>query len=116
MAAIRFFTDEDLYGSVASRLRQRGHDAVSTPEANRLSERDETQLIWAAKEGRVVVTFNVADFARLHHSWMAGSKHHAGIIVSNQRPIGELLRRLVRVASSLSAEEMLDRLEFLSNW
>lgn len=116
MGAIRFFTDEDIYGPVAAKLRQRGHDAVSAPEAQRLGEEDPLQLAWAASEGRVIVTFNVTDFARLHHAWIASAQHHAGIIVSRQRPIGDLLSRLAHLAASLSAEEMLDRLEFLGNW
>jgi hypothetical protein len=62
------------------------------------------------------VTFNVADFARLHHEWMHQGLNHAGLIVSSQRPIGEILRRLLRLAQRLSAEEMQDRLEYLSNW
>ena len=112
MAPIRFFTDEDVYGSVAPKLREKGLDAASTPEANRLGESDESQLESAAQGGRVLLTFNVGHFARLHHEWLSGSRHHAGIIVSSQRPIGDFLA----LASSLTAEEMRDRLEYLSNW
>jgi hypothetical protein len=32
MTAIRFFTDEDVYGSVAPALRRAGRDALSTPD------------------------------------------------------------------------------------
>lgn len=116
MTSIRFFTDEDVYGSVAPKLREKGLDAISTPEADRLGESDESQLLWAAQEGRVVLTFNVSDFARLHDEWLNHSRHHAGIVVSSQRPIGDFLRRVLALAASLSREEMEDRLEFLSNW
>ena len=116
MTPIRFFTDEDVYGSVAAKLREKGFDAVSTPEVDRLGENDEPQLAWAAQEGRVLLTFNVADFARLHDDWLNHSRHHAGIVVSSQRPIGDLLRRVVALASVLGAEEMRDRLEYVSKW
>lgn len=116
MTPIRVFTDEDVYGSVASKLRKKEIDAVSTPEMHRLGATDESQLTWAAQEGRVLLTFNVADFACLHDTWIASSRHHAGIIVSSQRPIGDMLRRVVALASSLSADEMQDRLEYLSTW
>ena len=66
MAPIRLLTDEDVYGSVAAKLREKGLDAVSTPEAGRLGESDESQLEWAAQKGRVLLSFNVADFARIH--------------------------------------------------
>ncbi len=88
---------------------------MSAPEADRLGESGESQLAWAAEESRVILTFNVEHFARLHVEWLARS-HHAGIIVSSQRPIGDFLRRVLSLAASLSAEEMRDRLEFLSNW
>ena len=47
---------------------------------------------------------------------MTEGRHHAGIVVSSQRPIGEVIRRLLHLASALDAESMRDRLEFLSDW
>jgi uncharacterized protein with PIN domain len=116
MTAIRFFTDEDVYGSVARALRRAGYDAVSTPEAGRLREADESQLRWAANEGRVLVSFNVRHFTSRHAEWLRHGLQHAGIIVSQQRPIGDVLRRLLHLASTLEAHQMRDRLEFLSDW
>ncbi len=71
---------------------------------------------WASSENRALLTFNVGHFAALHARRIAEGRHHAGIIVSTQRPIGEVIRRLVRLASALDAESMRDRLEFLSDW
>lgn len=116
MTAIRFFTDEDMYGAIAPALRNVGFDAISTPEAGRLGALDEDQLAWASAAGRVMVTFNVGDFAAHHADWLNSGKHHAGIIVSTQLGIGDVLRRLVRVANALDADAMKDRLEFLSDW
>ena len=67
-------------------------------------------------DGRTIVTFNVAHFASLHSQWMEQGRHHAGIIVSSQRPVGELVRRLLHLAGTLNADTMKDRLEFLSDW
>jgi len=47
---------------------------------------------------------------------MKKGKHHGGIIVAKQISIGELVKRLLRLASTLSPEDMKDRLEYLSNW
>ena len=116
MATIRFFTDEDVYGAVYVQLRAAGFDVMSTPDANRLAQSDESQLAWAAQEDRTLVTFNIADFARLHQVWMDTSRHHAGIIVSAQRSIGGTVRSLLNLANTLCAEEMRDRLEYLSSW
>jgi len=111
-----FFTDEDVYTAVALGLRKAGLDVVSTPEAGRLGESDDSQLEWAAIQGRVLVTFNVAHFAALHAAWNGQGRRHAGIVVSSQRPIGEMLRRLLNLARTLETHAMRNRLEFLSDW
>ena len=92
MSALRFFTDEDVYGAIAPALRRAGVDAVSTPETGRRGESDESQIEWAAAEGRTLVTFNAAHFAELHAIWMRRGQRHAGIVVSSQRPIGDMVR------------------------
>jgi hypothetical protein len=116
MSVLRFFTDEDVYGAVAAALRLAGFDAVSTPETGRLGESDDSQLVWATSEQRAFVTFNVAHFAAFHTNWLQQGRHHSGIVVSAQRPIGDLIRRLSKLAGALDAETMRDRLEFLSDW
>jgi hypothetical protein len=116
MSAIRFFTDEDVHGSVAVALRRAGFSAVSTPEAGRVQCSDDSQLTWAASQGYVFVTFNVGHFASRHMKWLQRGDHHAGIIVSQQRPIGEVMRRILHLANSLDGDAMRDRLEFLSDW
>jgi len=105
-----------MFGDMARQLRLSGVNAVSTPEANRLRETDESQLQWACASDLVIVTFNIKDFARLHNDWMKAGLHHAGIVVSRQRPIGDVLRRLANLAHSLDAAAMIDRLEYLSSW
>jgi hypothetical protein len=116
MSAIRFLMDEDVYGAVAPALRRAAIDAVSTTEAARGGESDESQIDWASKANRALLTFNVGHFADLHVMRMVEGRHHAGIIVSSQRPIGDVIRRLLHLASALDAESMRDRLEFLSDW
>jgi hypothetical protein len=116
MSAVRFFTDEDLYAALAPALRRIELDAISSPESGRLGESDDLQLAWAAGEGRVLVTFNVAHFTALHADWLSQGRHHAGIVVSSQRPIGDMLRQLVHLAQALDADALCDRLEFLGEW
>lgn len=116
MSDIAFFSDEDVYGELAGILRSHGFDALSTPEAGRLSEPDALQLEWCHEKRRCIVTFNVGDFANLHREWLTAGKHHAGIIVSDQRPLGDLLRRVLRLARTLTADEIAYRLEYLSDW
>lgn len=116
MSAIRFLMDEDVYGAVASALRRAGVDAISTTECGRSGESDESQLDWASIENLALFTFNVGHFAHLHAARISQGRHHAGIIVSSQRPIGDVIRRLLHLASTLDAETIRDCLIFLSDW
>ncbi len=116
MNPIQFYTDEDVYSQIAQLLRTAGFDAMSTPEAGQIGASDPDQLAWATRKKRALITFNVGDFARLHHELRNQGGHHAGLIVSQQRPLGDLVRRLLNLAQTLSREDMVDRLEFLSNW
>jgi hypothetical protein len=116
VSQIRFFTDEDVQGAIAVQLRANSYDALSTVEAGRLGSDDEPQLSWAAQQGRVLVSYNVGDFARIHGKWVAAGKSHCGVIVSVQRTISDSLRRLLHLATTLSAEDVEDRLEYLSDW
>ena len=116
MTALRIFTDEDMHRGLAPALRAANVDAVSTPEVGRLAQLDEAQLDWATNQGRVLVSFNIGDFLALHSAWLRIGKFHAGIVVSAQRPIGDVLKRLVHLATTLDAGAMKNRLEFLGDW
>lgn len=116
MSQPRFYTDEDVYRGVAGALRREGYDTVSTPSVGRQTTSDESQLTWAAAESRTLITFNVAHFSRLHAQWLREGRSHAGIIVSSQRPLGDTIRRLIRLAGSLDREALCDRIEFLGDW
>jgi hypothetical protein len=88
---------------------------LSTVEAGRRGQTDESQLAFSSSDQRVLVAFNVAHFATLHATWLRDGRHHAGIVVSGQRPIGETIRRLSHLAASLKAESMRNRLEYRSD-
>ncbi|MBU4400414.1 MAG: DUF5615 family PIN-like protein [Planctomycetes bacterium] len=83
--------DEDIYGAVAPALHRVKIDIRSTPEVGRRGQSDESQLEWASNEGRVLVTFNVAHFVELHATWLRQGRHHAGIVVSSQRSIRDVV-------------------------
>ncbi len=113
---IRLYLDEDVDVALASALRQRGIDALTTQEAGNIGWPDEDQFTFATQTGRVFLTHNRGDFARLHQTKMRGERSHAGIILSDQLPVGELLRRLSNLCFHLTQEEMANRLEFLGTW
>jgi hypothetical protein len=116
---IRLYCDEDsMRHALVMALRKRGLDVSTALEAGMTEETDERQLAFAEARGRAIYSFNVADFCRLHSQWLSEKRSHAGIVLAHQEQfsVGEQMRRLVRLVGRLSAEEMRNRLEFLSDW
>lgn len=116
---IRLYLDEDAMDRDLIRaLEARGVDAESVLESEMVGYSDLEQLEYAASHGRVLYTCNVGDFHQLHWEYMNTQRTHSGIILVPQQrySVGEQLRRVLALVSSLSAEQMKDRLEFLSSW
>jgi predicted nuclease of predicted toxin-antitoxin system len=113
---INLYLDEDVDVALAPALRRRGIDVLTTQEAGNVQQRDEDQLAFATQVGRVFFTHNRGDFALLHKKIIQEGRAHAGLIVSDQLPLGTLLRRLSKICFHLTQEEMASRLEFLGTW
>ena len=99
-------------------LRARAVDVTTALEAGIIEREDRVHLDYAPAQGRVLYSFNVGDFYRLHTAYLAQGRSHAGIIPARQQrySAGEQLRRLLQLIATRSAEEMRNRLEFLSAW
>ncbi len=116
MSKVRLYVDEDAEeAAVVEGLRLRGIDVLTTLEAGRRSSTDAEQLAFATEHGRAIFTFNVRHFAALHAEWLTEGNDHCGIaVLPDQRvSIGEKIRRLGRLVGSITAEQMLNRMEYL---
>ena len=118
MTQIRLYLDEDTMDSdFLTALRLRNVDVLSTGEAQMLSRSDEEQLRWALENQRVIYSFNIRDFYRMHTNWIEDRQTHSGIILGFQSySIGEQMRRILRIIATKSAEDMKNQVEFLSAW
>ena len=96
----------------------RGVDVLTSGDAGMNGRSDVEQLKFATQEERVLFSHNVGDFSALHIEHLQSEKEHPGIVLAHQRQfgVGEQTRRLLRLAGTLNAEEMQNRLEFLSSW
>ena len=80
---------------------------------------DEEHLAYATQLGRVVYSFNIGDFSRLHAEWLRIGKSHGGIVLAHQwrrYSIGAQLQALVRLSTERSPGDMQNQLEYLSDW
>ncbi|MEO8129271.1 MAG: DUF5615 family PIN-like protein [Bryobacteraceae bacterium] len=119
MSQVRLYLDEDsMRKSIVFGLRARNVNVLTAWEAEMINRADEDHLATAAASERALYSFNVADYCVLHQTWIAHKRTHAGIVVAPQQrySTGEELRRLLRLVVGLTAEEMRNRIEFLSAW
>lgn len=119
MSQICFYLDEDAgKKSLVNALRNAGVDVITTAEIDRLGSSDENQLIWAMEQNRVIYSFNVGDFYRLHNAYLEQQKKHSGIVVAAKQSysIGEQLRGLLKLVESMEAEDMENQLVFLREY
>jgi hypothetical protein len=108
----RFYTDEDIPLALGPLLAAGGHDVVTTRALGRAGVHDGDQLLFAARDGRALITHNEADYVLLHQAWqlwagawrnwpptapgapMAAAPGHGGILVL---PQAHSLARAVRL-------------------
>jgi len=107
---VRFYLDEHIPKGVVDGLRRRDVNVLTVQEAGRSGKSDEEQLTFAAREGRVFVTFD-DDFLKLD----AAGVPHAGIVFSQtgRRTVGEMIEKLVLISSVIEASEMKNHIEFI---
>lgn len=110
ISKIRFYLDENIANAVASGLRHRAIDVLTTPEAGHIGWTDPQQPAFAVAEKRVMVTQD-DDMLVLASSGI----EHTGIVYykPQTRSLKEIIRGLTLVYDVLSPEDMLNHIEFL---
>ena len=106
---LRFHGDENLPYAIIAGLR-RGIEISSTPEAGLMEVTDEEQLVFANRQGRMIVTQDT-DFLRLH----AEGREHCGIAFYHQsgRSVGQVLAALTEIHEYLTPLEVRGQVFFL---
>lgn len=99
-------------------LRARGVDVLTALEAGMIERTGEEHLEYATTHGRVLYSFNVGDFYRIHSDYLSEGRSHAGIILARQQrySVGEQMRGPLQLIAAKLVEEMQNRVEFLGPW
>jgi hypothetical protein len=91
VSSVRYYVDEHVGNTVVQGLRQRGVDILTVAEAGMLSATDEAQLGFAAS--------GISD---------------AGVVYTPRcTSIGPIVRGLLLIHNVLSAEDLVDRIEYI---
>ena len=103
------YLDEDsLHRVLIATLRRDGVDVVTAAEMGALGRSDESQLAFAAEQGRVLVSGNRRDFARLCGLWGAQGRIHSGVVLVRYRPAEApvVARKLAALARARGPADM----------
>jgi predicted nuclease of predicted toxin-antitoxin system len=106
---IRLYIEEDsMDKAIVRALQARGVDVTTALDEGMIERDDAEHLDYATGQGRVLYSFNVGDFYRLHTTYLTQGKPHAGIILARQQhySVGEQMRRLLKLIATKSANEM----------
>jgi hypothetical protein len=113
------YLDEDSHSNlVAALLVREGLDVLRSTDAAMDGQSDEQQLAFATNCGRVVYTANIRDFRKLSRDRQRTGLSHGGLILWEQSRLSaaEQARRILRIWETVSAADMVNREEFLSQW
>jgi len=97
----RLYADENFPLPVVEKLRELGHDALTTYESGKAEQKipDAEVLEYAITENRILLTLNRKHFIRLHNE----NPNHAGIIVCTYDPnFGDQAYRIHEVLEQYS--------------
>src|SRR5436190_23089922 len=85
------YADEDFSGPTVEELRQLGHDVLTAQDDNHRATPDPLILARALSLGRIVLTFNRGDYAKLHN---AGASHCGIVSATHDKNFAALALRI----------------------
>ena len=116
MIRASLYIDEDAMSrALVQGLRARNIDVRTVFEDQMVGKSDLEQLHFSTSQDRVIYSFNVGDFCRIHKEFLSQEIEHSGINVVNRLrySVGEQLKHLLQLISKFDAEEMRNNLYFL---
>ena len=119
MSQICLYLDEDtIKSALVKALRNADLNVITVVDAGMLGRSDEEQLNWSTQRKRVIYSFNIGDFCKLHRDYMVEEKTHGGIILAPQQQysIGRQLSGLLKIVAANSSENMTNQLIFLNSY
>lgn len=111
VSAIRLYFDENVEIAVAEQMQTRGVEVVTVRDLGLLGDSDENHLARATRMGYVLCTYD-QDYLQL----VAVGAEHAGIVFApnDKTTIGDWIRGLSLICDVLTAEEMVNHVEYLA--
>lgn len=113
---MRLLLDEMYSPALVEALRRRGVDAATACELGLAGSSDPDLLAAAAAQQYVLLTENVADFARASAELLLSGGHHAGVLVALSSRFSRRPREVQAIAEAVAAvcrQDLRDRVVYL---
>lgn len=106
---------------ISEGLRDRGHDATAAVEVGWEAEDDEPLLTLCVRQGRALLTNNVADFVVIARRWQTQGRSHYGLIFTSdsglprsRANIGQYIKAIQKLmAENPGRDDFIDRTHWL---
>lgn len=113
---MRLLLDEVYPPALANALDAGEIEAVTVAELGLAGRSDDDLLDAAATGGYVLLTENVADFARISADWITAGRHHPGVLIAlssrfSRRPGGRAA--IVGAIINAQVQPLADRVVYL---
>ncbi len=113
---IRFLVDENFNHKTLAGIKRRepSIDIMPVQDVGLREADDPEVLAWAAQEGRIVVTHDVATFADFAFERVAAGLPMPGVIeIPETVPMGKIIDDLILISGASEAEEWADKVRYL---
>lgn len=99
----RFYSNENIALQLVARLRDLGHDVLTSSDADKANSRvpDSEVLAFATDDNRIVLSHNRRDFVRLHRNRV---KPHAGMVLCTLDADFDALATRIHVAVAAAVD------------
>lgn len=115
----KLYVDEDsISREFQENLRSRGFDVVTAYEAGNIGVDDRDQLEFAVENERVLFSYNIEDFHRIHEQFRNEKIDHYGILLAKQQryPAGVKAEIISYIDRNFEEQDLENRLYHLSNF
>lgn len=110
---IHVYLDEDVDVLIASLLRSRSFEATTAQQSGQLGKTDVEQLEYAVSQRAAILTHNRTDFENLAREYFEQGRMHYGIVLAVRNPYQEIVRRLLVILNSTTADEMENQILYI---
>lgn len=110
---IEIYLDEDANGLIADLIRSRGFAVKTMQEAGKLGKTDYEQFEFAKSQKLVLLTHNRVDFEKITQEHFTSNKTHYGLIIAARQSPQEIVRRLLKILNTFTADEMKNQIIYI---